>query len=266
MIMDDDSYRLLDRPEILGRLFHPRPEWPTPELEPAGRNLLIPTAEGPALGARFHVASSSGPSILFFHGNGEIVADYDDLGRICNRMGVNFLAVDYRGYGRSTGSPTVAAMMRDCHTALAFAETWLRDNGCKGPLLVMGRSLGSASAIELAAMHPDALRGLVVESGFAMLTPVLARLGVDTTGLGLPEDAGPDNAGAMRLVGAPTLVIHAEQDEIIPFAHGRALFEACAAPRKRFLPVPGAGHNDIMVRSLHKYLAAIAELVRLASA
>lgn len=53
------------------------------------------------------------PTLLFFHGNGEIVEDYDDIAQIYLKLGINFLPVDYRGYGRSTGSPTVTAMMRD---------------------------------------------------------------------------------------------------------------------------------------------------------
>ncbi|MCK7515883.1 MAG: lysophospholipase [Desulfobacterales bacterium] len=85
-------------------------------------------------------------NILFFHGNGEIVDDYDDLGPFYNRLGINFLAVDYRGYGNSTGKPTTSAMLADCHVIFKFVNDWLREKGYTGALIVMGRSLGSASA------------------------------------------------------------------------------------------------------------------------
>ena len=77
------------------------------------------------VGGRFHMAEKSAPNILFFHGNGEMVADYDEMGPLYNRIGINFLPVDYRGYGRSTGQPTITAMMRDCHVIFDFAKKWL---------------------------------------------------------------------------------------------------------------------------------------------
>ena len=87
--------------------------------------------------------------------------------------------MDYRGYGRSTGTPTVIAMMADCRVILAFAREWLEQRSFAGPLVVMGRSLGSASALELAASHPDLIDGLIIESGFAHAGPLLTLLGVD---------------------------------------------------------------------------------------
>ena len=104
------DYSALDRPEVLMYLFHPRAETGStfqaagPHPSPAGiTDMLIPVADDIAVGARFHTTEKTGGNIIFFHGNGEIVADYDELGGIYNRKGINFLAVDYRGYGRSTG-------------------------------------------------------------------------------------------------------------------------------------------------------------------
>ncbi len=127
------DYSVLDRPEVLLFLFHPRPE-PSPApfqstdaagSIPVARDVLIAVEEDVSIGARFHMTDAAGVNLLFFHGNGEIVADYDELGPIYNQMGVNFLAVDYRGYGRSTGTPTVTAMMRDCHRIFEFVRNWL---------------------------------------------------------------------------------------------------------------------------------------------
>ena len=106
------DYATLDRPEVLRFLFHPRPE-PTNLFSKTAdsenrsrrqRDIQIPVQEDIAIGARFHMAEKSGGNLLFFHGNGEIVADYDELGAVYNQMGINFLAVDYRGYGRSEGA------------------------------------------------------------------------------------------------------------------------------------------------------------------
>ncbi len=230
------DYSCLDVPEVLSRLFHPRPEYA--DSPSSARELTIPVAPGVAVGGRFYTAVPSSPTLLFFHGNGEIVADYEDLGPIYARLGLNFLPVDYRGYGRSTGTPTVAAMMADCHVILAFVRDWLREHKFTGPLAVMGRSLGSASALELAAAHPEQLAGLIIESGFAWATPLLRLIGVDVQALGYKEDEGFRHVDKIRRWTKPLLVIHADHDQIIPVAEGIALYEACPCPRKN--PAPGA--------------------------
>ena len=127
------------------------------------------------------MSKESAPNVLFFHGNGEIVADYNDLGPLYISNGLNFMPVDYRGYGRSTGRPTVAAMMMDCHSIFEFTKRWLRDNGYTGRFIVMGRSLGSAPALELASHYKDQIDGLIVESGFAYTGPLLALVGINTS-------------------------------------------------------------------------------------
>jgi len=190
------DYSVLDRPEVLLFLFHPRTEPPGSAVQATGserlvaveKDILIPVEEDVVIGARFHMAKRSGANILFFHGNGEIVADYDELGPVYNQLGINLLAVDYRGYGRSTGKPTVTAMMRDCH--VIFEYDWLQQNNFPGPIILMGRSLGSASVLELAAAGAEFIDGLIVESGFAYAAPLLQLLGIDLEALGFEEEKG----------------------------------------------------------------------------
>ena len=251
------DYSPLDVPEVLLRLFHPRPELSFSGAQPEARDLLIPVADNVAVGARFHPAAATAPTILFFHGNGEIVADYDELAPFYPRQGVNFFPVDYRGYGRSTGAPTVSAMMRDCHTVLAFAREWLPEKGYRGPLMVMGRSLGSASALELAAAYPGEVTALIVESGFAYAGPLLQLLGVNLAAIGFQEMAGFRNVDKIRAYPGPTLIIHAEQDHIIPMSDGQALYDASAATEKTLLKIPHANHNDILLQGFGEYMAAI---------
>ncbi len=251
----------LDRPLILYRLFHPRPDrGPPPE---GAADLEIPVAEGVCLGARFHPAAPGSPTLLFFHGNGEVAADYDDLGPVFAGAGWNFLAVDYRGYGRSTGRPTATALLADARAAFGWLRPWLAERGCPGPVAVFGRSLGSAPALELAAAlgWPE-VAGLVVESGFAELLPLLRVLGLDPAELGLSEAQGFGNPEKIARYGGPTLVIHGERDHLIPVGHGRALFAASGSRDKRLLVIPGADHNSLFAHGLEAYLRAVADLGR----
>lgn len=263
------DYSTLDRPEVLMFLFHPRPEPAVSPFQAAQsesrtaeqKDIMIPVQEDIAIGARFHMAEKSGGNLLFFHGNGEIVADYDELGAVYNQMAINLLAVDYRGYGRSGGKPTVTAMMQDCHIIFEFVRKWLQQNNFTGPILLMGRSLGSASVLELAATYKNLIDGLIVESGFAYAGPLLTLLGIDFAALGFEEEKGFRNVDKIKNFDKPTLIIHAEFDHIIPYSDGQALHDASPSRDKKLLKIPGANHNDIFMRGLQEYLAAVENIV-----
>ncbi|MGO9020718.1 MAG: alpha/beta hydrolase [Syntrophobacteraceae bacterium] len=250
------DYSVLDRPEISFRIFHPRPEMRS-FANTSASDISIPVGDQISIGARFHVTNKEASNILFFHGNGEITADYDDIGPIFNRMGINFLPVDYRGYGRSGGEPTVSSMMHDCHTIYDFTKKWLSDNGYTGPFIVMGRSLGSASALELASAHADKIDGLIIESGFALAEPLLKLLGVDPRSLNFTESNGFRNIDKIKQFCKPVLIIHAEFDHIIPYSDALQFFRASPSSDKTLLKIPGANHNDIFSRGLREYMSAI---------
>ena len=255
------DYSVLDRPEVLMALFHPRLETGGIDSASAGIDLLIPVEEDIRVGARFHIKDKACPNILFFHGNGEIVSDYDDLGPMYNQLKINFLPVDYRGYGHSNGEPSVAGMMKDCHSIFSFVRQWLQENKHHGPLIVMGRSLGSASALELARAYKTEIDALIIESGFALAAPLLRLLGVNTEAIGFSEENGFGNIDKIRNYDRPTLIIHAEYDHIIPFSDGQSLYDASPAPDKKLIQIPGANHNDILFRGLSEYMNGIKKLI-----
>lgn len=259
------NYGKVDRPEILMLLFHPRPEWTSPQPVPGCRDVFIPVGEGVSLGAKFHLSEAGAPAILFFHGNGEIAADYNDLGPLYRRMGMHFLVTDYRGYGRSGGNPTITDMMRDCHSVFDYAKSFLAENQLTGPLIVMGRSLGSAPALELASSYADQVDGLIVESGFAFTDPLFDLFGFSMKRMGLSEEDAFRNVEKIRSFRKPCLIIHGERDHLIPFAQGQALFDACQAKKKRLLMIPDADHNDLFYRGIEEYLQAVKELVEATS-
>ncbi len=260
------DYSALDKPEILMFLFHPRPEgtWGVPSSSQS-QALLIPVAKEVVVGGWFHMIQNDAPNILFFHGNGEIAADYHEIAPLYNRMGINFLVVDYRGYGRSTGKPTVTSMMRDSHIIFEFVITWLMKNGYSGPIITMGRSLGSSSVLELASWYGDRIDGLIVESGMAHEGPLLKLLGVDINSAEMKKSSGFRNLDKIRSFNKPVLIIHAERDHIIPFSDGLDLYEASESPDKTFLKIPGANHNDIFLRGLSEYMMAVNRLAEKAA-
>ena len=256
------NFSVLDQPQVVRYLFHPRLEDGLRQKKSNRDDMMIPVDEGVQVGASFHFVKKDAPVILFFHGNGEIVSDYNDFGPMYSSIGSNFLPVDYRGYGRSTGTPTVTGMMRDCHAIFQYFRQWLNTHEYTGSLIVMGRSLGSASALELAENYQDEIDGLIIESGFAYFTPLLQLLGVNINAMEIREQEGLRNIDKIRNFYKPALFIHAEYDHIIPFSDAQALFDACPAPDKKMLKIPGADHNTIFYYGMNDYMSTVKELVQ----
>jgi hypothetical protein len=254
------SYDLLDRPEVIGTLFYPRREIGVPKLAAGVHTVRIPVADGVEIGGKIFAATAGAPLILYFHGNGEIASDYDTIAPLYTRIGITLFVVDYRGYGLSTGSPTASALIADARTCFEKAPELLaaRDVAV-GATFVMGRSLGSAAAIDIARNAPDRIAGLIIESGFAYTFPLIERIGFLQIPDAFESRDGFGNLDKIAEVTMPTLLIHGERDWIIPISDAEALYDASPAADKKFVRVPAAGHNDLMLVGSKPYFAAIAE-------
>lgn len=254
-------YPILNRPEVLRALFHPQRESSQVYHPPTVHPITVEIEPGVALGGRLHPASPHSPAILYFHGNGEIAADYDDLAPLYTRLDITLLVADYRGYGTSSGAPTAGNLLADAVILFDSLDRILGDHGLTPPMLyVMGRSLGSAPAIEVALRAGARLSGLIVESGFADTFALLRRLGLRVEGATEARD-GFGNAARLSRVATRTLIIHGREDVLIPAADGQELYRRCAAAEKRLLLIPGAGHNDLLFVGMPAYLEAIRAFV-----
>ena len=139
---------LLDHPQVLRVLFHPRREGMHTFLPPGVRPVAVEVEPGLTIGGRLYPAGPKAPAILYYHGNGEIAADYDPLAEHYLACGVSLWVVDYRGYGKSTGTPCYSHMFRDADAVIGDVSAIAAKAGKRfDRLAVMGRSLGSAAAI-----------------------------------------------------------------------------------------------------------------------
>lgn len=259
--MTEKTYDVLDRPEVLGVLFYPRRETGVPHLPPGVHSVRIAVSDQVSLGGKLFLAGPTAPLVLFFHGNGEIASDYDTIASFYTEIGLSLLVVDYRGYGTSDGTPTATALVRDAVAVFERLDEVLTAHEIKPVgLYVMGRSLGSAPALEVALRAGDSLAGLILESAFAYTLPLIERIGFLQLPDAYEERDGFGNLEKIDRVRLPTLIIHGERDWIIPIGDARALFEASPAPEKKLVKVPGAGHNDLMMIGRRAYFGAIAEL------
>jgi len=249
----------IDDPAVSRFVFHPRPEGfaeSTSALETTTR-----TTDGAAVCGWLHPNETSDTLMLFFHGNGEIASDYAALAHLYTGCGVWFWVVDYRGYGKSSGSPSFSRMLTDAEALLDDVPAAEAAAGRRfSKIIVMGRSLGSASAIHLAATRLDRLHGLVLDSPFADGPALIRRLGGPEVDLHLtPGFIG--NLERMKACRLPALIIHGTADWIIPVSDAEALYRACPGAQKRFVKIPGAGHNDLLMLGFETYFSEIRSLV-----
>ena len=235
----------MDRTEILQMLFHPRREQRT-QLPEGARDIDIQMAPEVTIGCRLHAAATEDPVILFFHGNGETVGDYDPIAPSYQRLAINFLVTDFRGYGWSTGQPLTSTLLPDAETLYRELRTWLAGHGFTGPFFLMGRSLGSSCAIDLASRHNDEISGLIIESGFGLTLPLAESLGLDLEGLGIGEEETFNNLAKMEQITRPTLILHGREDSLIPLWQAEKLMAASGARAKELQVVPGADHNSLI--------------------
>ncbi len=253
----------MNRPEVQRVLFRPRAAART-ALPPGAADIDVAVAPSVLIGCRLFTADKAAPTILFFHGNGEIVSDYDDIGPLYLNVGLNFLVVDYRGYGWSGGSPSFATVLADSHALYDHLKQHLQSNGYNPALFLMGRSLGSASAIELAAAHNAEISGLIIESGFALTLPLAETLGLgemlkDVT---VTEEQTFNNAGKISIVTKPTFLLHGQKDTLIPLWQAEKLHAESGARNKELQIVPGADHNSLIAVGGKHYFLAISRFVR----
>lgn len=212
------------------------------------------------MSCRFYVSSHNAPSLLFFHGNGELASDYDSIAPFYNRLGINLFVADYRGYGSSGGRPSFSSMLADAHPIFKHFLAVLKEGGFASRVFVMGRSLGTVSALALASSYQDQIQGLIVESGFASVVRLLWRLGLPIEGSSL-KGVEAATLGLVRSIRLPVLIMHGEDDMLIPVEEAVNLYNEVGTEDKRLVIIPGAGHNDIMIVGMKQYFAAITEFV-----
>jgi pimeloyl-ACP methyl ester carboxylesterase len=238
-------------------MVYPAPPVPVPSPPPAGLIEVRLHAGGEPVWAWWQPPPRAGaPVVLMLHGNGENLETMRQGGLFgaFARLGAGVLAIAYPGYGRSGGTPGESTNV----AAAAAAWDWLRAHAAGSPCVLAGWSLGAAVAAQLAARRPGEPVALVLLSGWNRLPDVAGihfpQWIVEAT---LPERY--DSAAAVASVRCPSLVAHGERDDIIPVALGQQLFAALPEP-KRWLAVPGAGHNDLLARG--EVWRAIADLMQ----
>ena len=214
----------------------------------------VTTEDGVLLHGWFIPANGSKRTVLFFHGNGGNISYRMETIRILHSLGLNLLLFDYRGYGKSDGTPGEEGTYMD---ATAMWNYLIQEKGIQASdVVLMGRSLGGAIASWLA--EKESPRSLILESSFTSLADVGAEV-YRFIPVRMLSRLQYSTIERIKNIRCPVLVVHSTGDEIIPFHHGEQLF-AAAHPRKEFLRISG-GHNHGFVVSEKIYVEGIRNFI-----
>ena len=209
-------------------------------------NIDFETTDGVKLSGWFIPSDTARAVILFCHGNAGNISHRLDSIRIFNQLGLDIFIFDYRGYGESEGKPSEKGTYEDAEAAWRYLVEIRQVNPhC---VIVFGRSLGGTVASWLAQKHTPGM--LVLESTFTSIKDVAATLYPYLPVRWLSRFEY-NTAEYLRRVDCPVLVIHSRNDEIMPFSHGRRLFEV-ARETKKFLEISGT-HNEGFITSGKDY-------------
>ena len=243
---------LIDHPIISQRYFFPRAETiPQP---------FWVECDGARLACSYHEIDAEAHTIVHFHGNGEIVADYlDSFPELIGRMDCNCFLAEFRGYGGSTGTPQLGKMLEDVSNIVeAIGQPHEK-------LILFGRSVGSLFAIKAAGLFPN-VAGLILESAIAdPLERLLLRVHPEELGTTATEFAATVTKAlniqqSMTNFTKPTLILHTRHDGLIDPGHAEQLADWCGGPARLEI-FPQGNHNDIMFVNGRQYFAMINEFL-----
>lgn len=243
---------LLNHPIISQRYFFPR-------AAPIAQPTRV-ACDGATLACSYHESVAGAFTIVHFHGNGEVVADYLDwFPRLIGEMGANCFLAEFRGYGGSTGHPQLGRMLDDVRpTIAAIGQPHDR-------LIVFGRSVGSLFALKAIELFPD-IAGLILESAIAdPLERLLLRLdpgelGTDLAGLAAALASAIDIQQSLLHFNKPALILHTRYDGLIDAGHAEQLAAWCQGPARLEI-FPEGNHNDIMFVNGSRYFALLRDFI-----
>ena len=239
---------LIDNPAVSNIVFYPRQTVLPSNLGPDIDILKFQISKDVIIGGFFYKNDLSLPTILLFHGNGEVALDYRNIAPMFYKCDVNLAVVDFRGYGFSSGDPYYSSLISDAMPIFMGFTEWMKEQNLFDSLFIQGRSLGSICAAEIGAHNPSNLRGIIFESGFASAYNMMVKLFRVSSPQLTPKSLYKySNDTRVKKFNRPTLIIHGKMDWIIPVSESELLYKNLPNDiNKKLVLIDNAGHNNIL--------------------
>ncbi|GJL77584.1 MAG: alpha/beta hydrolase [Nitrospinaceae bacterium] len=230
---------------------YPEGNWDPAPFDVTVEDVNFQAEDGTQLHGWYIPSPNAQASMLWFHGNaGNLTHRLQNIQKL-KPLNLNIFIFDYRGYGKSQGSPNEKGIYQDSQAAY---DILVREkNVSPQKLILFGRSLGGVCAIEVASSNPAA--GLILESTFTSARDMAGKV-FPLLPIGWAIQSKFDALEKVPRLKLPKLFLHGTEDEVVPYEFGRKLFDAAAEP-KEFYDIQGAGHNDTVSVGGVKYFAAL---------
>lgn len=233
-----------DRPIVLSPLVSPAPD-DCCSCPANAEDLCLSVGKDIQLFCRFYCSAPDSPTIIYFHGWNESPDSFNLQAQYFVESGINVFLTSQRGFGRSTGIPSLSTLVSDSRLQFSLAVEWLQENGYSGAVVVMGRSLGSVFALEVVHNSPDMIKVMILESAFCDIIPFLKAIGAELPVVVISEEDGSNTLEKIAKIKVPTMIFHGSRDGVVPVAQAEKLQASSAARNKQFLIIPGADHDTI---------------------
>ncbi|MCE2927672.1 MAG: alpha/beta hydrolase [Rickettsiales bacterium] len=236
-------------------MYHPFAATGTPEQNGLSgfSELHAPTPDGIQIQLWYRQADRGFPTIVYFHGNGGNIAGRAVIYDAFARLGFGVLAVSYRGYGLSNGSPSEQGLYTDARTAI---ELLIKEKHVEpSRIILFGESLGTGVATKMATEYKVGL--LVLQAPYTSVAARAQEIYPFVPARLLMKDRF-DNLSKIQAIQSPLLLFHGELDNVIPVHHGRRVFESAREPKRAFF-LPHVNHNDFDSRMISSHAQTYAK-------
>lgn len=208
--------------------------------------ITIPSIDGTSVSLWHHQPKSGFPTIIYFHGNAGHLGHRSWYFRVLANNGFGLLALDYRGYGKSEGSPSEQGFYQDARATIAYA---MKELSLKPQqIIVYGESIGTGVAVQMATEYDFA--AIILQSPFTSLVTLGQRM-YPYLPVGLLQEDRFDSLKKLGNVKEPLLLFHGELDKIVPFVQGKIMFENASEPKEAVF-YPDKGHINMDINLMGK--------------
>jgi pimeloyl-ACP methyl ester carboxylesterase len=259
-----EKHLIIDNPTVSNVVFYPRKTVVPNNLGSDIEILKFAIHDEVIIGGFFFNKDDDFPTILLFHGNGEVALDYRFIAPLFHRCGVNLAVVDFRGYGFSSGKPFYSSLISDAIPIFTAFTGWMEEKNLVNSLFIQGRSLGSICAAEIGAQNPSNLCGVIFESGFASAYNMMVNLFRVSSPILTPDSLNEySNHTRVAKFSKATLIIHGTIDWVIPVSEANLLYNHLPNNiYKKLVLIEGAGHNNILSFE-EEYFNPISDFIKL---
>ena len=247
----------MNKIDIINSIFYPRKSFLKADI----KDMKIAVSNEVQVGIRLFLVDENWPTILYFHGNAELAQEYNQIAKFYNEQDINFVVSDYRGYGLSTGLPNIENLHSDAVKIFDYILSYLKNNNYSNRIVIMGRSLGSASACEIISKREKNIDKCIIESGFATEYPLLDLMNITPESIDYSIDDGFQNLSKLKKYKKPILFIHADMDNIIPINEAELMLKESGSKSKELLVATEANHNNIIMVLGDKYFKKISKFI-----